>query len=134
MQRFTHKEHTILLGDTGHFHCTVGRTTHRTTSLDGMKKKLDKLAGFALFPVLVNKMYSSEYVTRNVVGIRTARGHKHFMLDDGSEQERVRPDTPENRKAIDTYAELRAKNRELRNAMEKAERELAVAIIYKRPE
>jgi len=134
MSKFTHGPHTIVLGESGIFRCTVGGKTHVTSSLDGMKKKLDKLAGFASLPVLVNKTYSSEYVTCNVVGIRSARGRKYFTLDDGSEHERLRPDTPENRKAIDACTELRVKNRTLREAMEKAERELAAAIIYRKPE
>jgi len=129
-----HGEHIITMLPNGQFCTHQGGKALTTTSLDGMKKKLDKLASFKQFDVIYYRYGRFDPEYRKVVGVRSVRGKKLFVLDNAREVESVILDTPAHRKAIKEYNTLRAANSKNKETMDAAERDARAFVTFKRPE
>lgn len=130
-QEFTHNNVVITLKPDGKFKASINDTVVTSSSLDAMKKKIDKAQVFESFPAFV-KEYSS-ITTFDVVGVvrnpkRTgwcAPSHV-WKCSDKKLREQVYDDTPDNRAGIAAYqaalkatedeiARLREVNRQILN-------------------
>lgn len=139
-----HNGVTITIDErTGKFSAFVNGETIETTSLAGMKKKLDGANAFEQFSALIEGRWGNAYKPVTVVGIKKPRANAswrdepEWKLSDGDTTRTVYADTPENRAALDARKELfgrqNKEREEMRERHEKERHEADAKVVTKEP-
>ena len=116
MSKFTHNGIEITLNESsGKFSAVVNGEKIISTSLAGIKKKIDKPAEFEPFKALVFKWCELREITivRKKIGRPKTYGRqeKKWIDENGAEYFFATPDTQEARDAIDRWRRVKEKNK-----------------------
>lgn len=117
---FNYKNFSITMTPNGKFVATVAGGVVKAPSLDGLKRKLDKLHVFKSFDAF-RLGYHSEIQPVKIVGT-TRKGRTIYWVNEHNRTyDHVIIDTPENRALADAWVALVDKNDKERDRMQDAE-------------
>lgn len=127
----THKGVVITLLSNGKFEAVMNRKRITRTSVDAIKKEIDKAQTFDSFKALHSQYSTLRELTivgtKKILG-RYRKGELEWVASNGVTYYEVYDDTPENRAALTAAFALRTKNEELASKLRREASEAMAAI------